>query len=99
MAYLGNLICQDCGLTFTSQWGSVEGIDEYRCEADHVIHVTAETGAIVAVEGTAVDGSTTLVDWRGQCPLCDTELACGRLPRCPVCGGRDHEVLLAGTLP
>ncbi len=97
MAYVGNLICRDCGLTFTSRWGSVERVDEYRCDTDHVIHVDARSGMIVAVEGIAVEG-VTLVDWRGRCPLCATELACGRLPRCPVCGGRDHEVLVAGTL-
>ena len=28
MAYVGNLICRDCGLTFTSRWGSTEDADE-----------------------------------------------------------------------
>lgn len=97
MAYLGNLTCNDCGLTFTARWGSVEGADEYRCSNDHVVHVEPETGALLAVEGVSSSGST-LVDIRGCCPLCATELVCGRLPGCPVCGGRDHEVALAGTL-
>jgi hypothetical protein len=97
MAYLGNLTCRDCGLTFTSRWGSFEGVDEYRCEQDHVVHVQPDSGAILAVEGTCADG-WTLISLRGRCPECATELACGLLPSCPVCGGRDHDVLLAGTL-
>jgi hypothetical protein len=96
MAYLGNLICRDCGLTFTSRWGSFEGADEYRCEHDHVVHVEPYSQTVLAVEGDIADGRT-LVDLRGRCPWCDTELTTGRLPCCPVCGGRDHDVLLAGT--
>lgn len=96
MAYVGNLTCNDCGLTFTSRWGSYEGADEYRCEHDHVVHVHSWSGTLLAIDGDTFEGGT-LADWRGQCPRCATELACGRLPRCPVCGGRDHEVLLAGT--
>jgi hypothetical protein len=97
MAYLGNLTCRDCGLTFTSRWGSFEGADEYRCESDHVVHVEPATGAVLAVDGGIAAGAT-LVDLRGRCPECRTELACGLLPCCPVCGSRDHDVLLAGML-
>jgi DNA-directed RNA polymerase subunit RPC12/RpoP len=97
MAYLGNLTCRDCGLTFTSRWGSFQDADEYRCESDHVLHVEPTTGAILAVDGDIFDGRT-LVDVRGLCPRCSTELTTGRLPSCPVCGGRDHDVLLSGTL-
>ena len=98
MAYVGNLICGDCGLTFTSRWGSYERADEYRCVNDHVVHVEPATGTVLAVDG-GPDGLAvrTLVDLRGLCPMCSTELATGRLPACPVCGGRDHQVLLAGT--
>lgn len=96
MAYLGNLICADCGLTFTARWGSFEGADEYRCENDHVLHVHPDSGTVLAVEGDAGDGDT-LASHRGRCPLCSTEVATGRLPACPVCGGRDHQILLAGT--
>ena len=35
----------DCGLTFTSRWGSLGHADEYRCENDHV-----------ALRGSDVDG-------------------------------------------
>jgi hypothetical protein len=94
---VGNLICSDCGLTFTAQWGSFADADEYRCEKDHVVHVDPHSGAILAVDGESVE-ETTLVDVLGRCPLCDTELATGRLPSCPVCSGRDHQVILAGTL-
>jgi hypothetical protein len=97
MAYLGNLICSDCGLTFTSRWGSFEGADEYRCESDHVVHVDPGTGTVLAVDGDAADGRT-LFQLRGRCPTCRAELATGLLPACPVCGGRDHQVLLAGTI-
>jgi hypothetical protein len=99
VAYLGNLICRDCGLTFTSRWGSYERVDEYRCANDHVVHVEPETQTVLAIEG-AVDelAPRTLVDLRGMCPECSTELATGQLPACPICGGRDHQVLLAGTL-
>ncbi|MFN2488560.1 MAG: hypothetical protein ABR529_02220 [Actinomycetota bacterium] len=97
MAYLGNLTCRDCGLTFTSRWGSLEGADEFRCERDHIVHVRRRSGSLVAPDGTVVDGAT-LAQLRGRCPECGTELATGRLPRCPVCGSRDHDVLLAGTL-
>lgn len=98
MAYVGNLICGDCGLTFTSRWGSYERADEYRCVNDHVVHVEPATGTVLAIDG-GPDGlaARTLVDLRGLCPLCATELATGCLPACPVCGGRDHQVLLAGT--
>jgi hypothetical protein len=97
MAYLGNLTCRDCGLTFTSRWGSFEGVDEYRCARDHVLLVEPASGTVVAVDG-AVAGPHTLLQLRGRCPECSTELATGRLPRCPVCSGRDHEVLLSGTI-
>jgi hypothetical protein len=98
MALLGNLTCGDCGLTFTSQWGSLHDVDEYRCERDHVVHVRPGSGAVIAVDGGLVAGRRTLVDLRGRCPECSTELATGLLPCCPVCGGRDHDVLLAGTI-
>lgn len=97
MAYAGNLICQDCGLTFTSVWGSYASADEYRCTNDHVVHVEPSSGAVLAVDGCAFGGET-LVDLRGRCPECATELATGRLPSCPVCGGRDHEVHVAGMV-
>jgi 5-methylcytosine-specific restriction endonuclease McrA len=97
VAYLGNLTCNDCGLTFTSRWGSFREADEYRCDLDHVIHVDRLSGVVLAVDGDVADGRT-LVDLRGLCPRCNTELSTGRLPCCPVCGGRDHEILLSGTL-
>ena len=97
MAYVGNLICNDCGLTFTARWGSYQGADEYRCGNDHVIHVHPETGTILAIDGAEADGRT-LAEFKGSCPLCPTEVATGRLPSCPICQGRDHQVLLAGTL-
>lgn len=97
MAYLGNLICGDCGLTFTARWGSFEGADEYRCTNDHVVHVDPHSGTVLAVEGSVGDGST-LIELRGRCPMCAGELATGRLPSCPICGGRDHDVLLSGTI-
>lgn len=96
MAYLGNLTCRDCGLTFTSRWGSFEDADEYRCPFDHVVHVHPHSGTVLAVDGE-IDGRT-LVELRGRCPRCTAELATGLLPACPVCGGRDHDVLLAGTI-
>lgn len=96
MAYLGNLTCGDCGLTFTSRWGSFRGADEYRCEQDHVAHVDPATGSVMAVNGGAFSGPD-LVELRGRCPLCGSELATGLLPSCPVCGGRDHDVRLAGV--
>ena len=95
MAYVGNLTCGDCGLTFTSRWGSFEGADEYRCAKDHVVFIEPETGTVLAVDGGPGPG-VTLLDLRGRCPVCREELATGELPSCPVCGGRDHEVLLAG---
>jgi hypothetical protein len=98
MAYLGNLTCRDCGLTFTSRWGGLDRNDEYRCERDHVLLVDQGTGAIVALDGATAPAGATLVALRGRCPACRTELATGLLPRCPVCGGREHDVLLAGTL-
>ena len=97
MAYLGNLICRDCGLTFTARWGSFEDADEYRCDNDHVVHVDPETGTVLAVDGDVADGRT-LLELRGRCPVCQEELATGLLPSCPVCSGRDHQVLLAGTI-
>jgi len=96
MAYLGNLTCRDCGLTFTSRWGSFEGADEYRCAFDHVVHVDPDSGTVLAVDG--VGDGRTLIELRGRCPRCAAELATGLLPACPVCGGRDHDVLLAGTI-
>lgn len=96
MAYAGNLVCQDCGLTFTSVWGSYDSADEYRCDNDHVVHVD-RAGTVLSVEGWP-GGGRTLVDLRGRCPVCATELATGLLPTCPVCGGRDHQVLLSGTI-
>jgi hypothetical protein len=97
MAYLGNLTCRDCGLTFTSRWGSFAGADEYRCESDHVVHVEPRSGTVLAVDGDVCDGRT-LVELRGRCPSCSSELATGRLPRCPLCGSRDHDIHLAGTI-
>jgi len=97
MAYVGNLTCRDCGLTFTSRWGSFVRADEYRCDSDHVVHVEPETGTVLAVDGLPT-GGRTLVEIRGRCPRCQSELATGRLPMCPVCGGRDHDVFLAGLL-
>lgn len=97
MAYLGNLTCQDCGLTFTSRWGSFASADEYRCTNDHVVHVEPHSATVLAVDGCPSRGQT-LVELRGRCPDCSTELATGRLPKCPVCGGRDHEVLLSGMI-
>lgn len=97
MAYVGNLTCRDCGLTFTSRWGSYEGADEYRCADDHVVFVEPSSGTVLAVDGAAPE-EWTLSQLRGRCPCCGTELATGRLPRCPVCGSRDHQVLLAGML-
>jgi hypothetical protein len=97
VAYLGNLICRDCGLTFTARWGSFEDADEYRCDNDHVVHVEPTTGMVLAVDGDISDGRT-LVELRGLCPLCRAELQTGLLPSCPVCAGRDHQVLLAGTI-
>lgn len=95
MAWLGNLTCGDCGLTFTARWGSFEGADEYRCENDHVVHVDPGSGTVLTVDGD-IFRPTTLLDLRGNCPLCRAELATGCLPSCPVCGGRDHEVAIAG---
>ena len=97
MAYVGNLTCRDCGLTFTSNWGSYASADEYRCERDHVLYADPHSGALTTPEGR-LEESPTLVEIRGLCPWCSTELATGRLPCCPVCGGRDHDVLLSGTL-
>ena len=70
-------------------------MDEYRCEKDHVVEVSAVSGELLAIQGVAASGSLTSV--RGHCPLCAGELATGLLPRCPVCGSRDHEVLVEGT--
>ncbi|MDQ4144200.1 MAG: hydrogenase maturation nickel metallochaperone HypA [Actinomycetota bacterium] len=97
MAYAGNLTCGDCGLTFTSRWGSVRRADEYRCADDHVLFVDPESKRVLSVNGVAADAGT-LVELRGACPICRTEVATGLLPACPVCGGRDHEVLLSGEV-
>jgi hypothetical protein len=97
MAYLGNLTCRDCGLTFTSRWGSYAGADEYRCVNDHVVHVEPATGTLLAVDGD-ITTAPTLFELRGRCPLCGLELATGRLPCCPICGSRDHDVNLSGTI-
>ena len=97
MAYAGNLTCGDCGLTFTSRWGSFDRADEYRCAKDHVLFVEPETRTVLAVDGAPMDAGT-LVELRGRCPVCQTEVATGLLPACPICGGRDHEVLLAGEV-
>lgn len=97
MAYLGNLTCRDCGLTFTSRWGSFPHADEYRCDNDHVAHVEPDSGTVLALEGLPSDGRT-LIELRGRCPACGTELAPGRLPACPVCGGRDHDALIQGAI-
>ena len=96
MAYLGNLTCRGCGLTFTSRWGSYARADEYRCDNDHVVHVEPLSGTLLSLDGDIFEGPT-LVELRGKCPLCDTELCSGRLPSCPICGERDHEVQVAGT--
>ena len=102
MAYLGNLTCEDCGLTFTARWGSVRGADEYRCENDHVAFVEVETKTVLSFDGIPAHdfpgAGRTLLELNGLCPACETELATGLLPVCPVCGGRDHEVLMEGTL-
>ena len=97
MAYLGNLTCGDCGLTFTARWGSFEGADEYRCENDHVVHVHPGSGTLLALDGDYVD-APSLLELRGMCPVCHTELRTGVLPSCPVCGSTDHEVSIAGSL-
>jgi hypothetical protein len=95
MAYLGNLTCRDCGLTFTSRWGSYDGADEYRCTNDHVLYVDPHSGVILGID---TGGDLQLVDLRGRCPRCAEELATGLLPSCPVCGGRDHDVMMSGTI-
>lgn len=94
MAYAGNLTCRGCGLTFTARWGSVAGADEYRCERDHVVYVDIRWGTVLEVERGSGHGRT-LAELKGRCPLCASELATGLLPHCPVCGGHDHDVLLA----
>jgi hypothetical protein len=96
MTYSGNLTCGDCGLTFTAHWGSLPGADEYRCETDHVLLVEATGGRVLTMDGSPT-GGFTLVDLRGLCPLCGTELAAGQLPACPVCGSREHDVLPSTT--
>jgi hypothetical protein len=97
MSYLGNLTCGDCGLTFTSRWGAESRADEYRCEGDHVALVHPDTGLLLSLESAPVV-DLTLADLRGLCPICSTEMVAGRLPSCPVCGGREHEVTVAGTI-
>jgi hypothetical protein len=98
MGYLGNLTCRDCGLTFTAGWGGGRSLDEYRCELDHVVIAQASTGEVVSIEGAAPRDDSDLVELRGLCPLCSSELAAGRLPRCPVCGGRDHDILISAVV-
>jgi len=98
MAYVGNLTCRDCGLTFTDQWGSTHGADEYRClDNDHVVFVCPDTGTILGGPEMAPT-ERTLADLFGRCPACSSELVTGRLPRCPVCSSRDHDVSLAGVV-
>lgn len=73
------------------------GADEYRCDNDHVVHVDPESGVLLGtVDGVQPD--LTLADFRGLCPRCSTELATGRLPCCPVCASRDHDVAVGGVL-
>lgn len=102
MAYAGNLTCGDCGLTFIARWGSVGGADEYRCASDHVLFVSSETKEILTVDGSArapgAGTGATLLDFKGLCPLCDTEVATGLMPLCPVCGGRDHDISQHGVI-
>lgn len=98
MAYVGNLTCRDCGLTFTDRWGPVNGADEYRCEAnDHVVLVCPETGQLMASATHNMTGRT-LADVFGRCPVCQSDLVTGLLPSCPVCNGRDHDVAVGGVL-
>ncbi len=97
MAYVGNLTCRDCGLTFTARWGSTHGADEYRCENDHVVRVDQQTGIMLGVAANGA-GGRTLADVFGRCPSCSSELATGLLPSCPVCSGRDHDVAVGGVL-
>ena len=97
MSYAGNLSCRDCGLTFTSRWGSIAHADEYRCDRDHVVFVGWGSGRVLSIDGSVGDWGT-LVELRGRCPSCGLELASGLLPACPVCGGRDHDVLTAGDV-
>jgi len=87
--------CTDCGLTFTAERGPLPEADEYRCESDHVVLVEAANGRVLTVDGSPT-GGFTLVELRGLCPLCEKELEAGQLPACPVCGGRDHQVILSG---
>lgn len=87
--YTGNLTCRDCGLTFTARWGSSRGADEYRCENDHIVLVDPHSGAVLI---PSAPREVTLVQLRGRCPTCSSELATGLLPACPVCQNRDHEV-------
>lgn len=93
--YMGNLTCRDCGLTFTARWGSVRGADEYRCENDHIVHVEPHSGALL---GPGCRDGRTLLDLRGRCPACSSELATGLLPSCPVCESRDHDVAVDGVV-
>jgi hypothetical protein len=98
MSYSGNLTCGDCGFTFIETWGSHRRADEYRCENDHVLFVDTETKTVLTVDGCGAI-PVTLLDLRGLCPTCETELATGLMPCCPVCGGRDHEALLSAFGP
>jgi hypothetical protein len=97
VAYVGNLTCRDCGLTFTARWGSLTDADEYRCDNDHVVFVDPSTGVLLGLPSGRRPGAT-LADVFGRCPLCETDLESGRLPRCPVCSGRDHDVVVGGVV-
>lgn len=96
MGYVGNLACRDCGLTFIAAWAGGAGVDEYRCPADHVVETSAVDGTLLRVDGSSF-APISLAELRGRCPICSEELATGLLPRCPVCGGRDHDTLVEGT--
>jgi len=96
VGYIGNLTCQSCGLTFTASWAGGAGVDEYRCAEDHVVEVSTVDGMLHRVDGSRF-APISLVELRGRCPICGLELATGLLPKCPVCGGRDHDVLVDGT--
>jgi hypothetical protein len=95
MGYVGNLTCRDCGLTFTATWAGGAGVDEYRCSEDHVVEIGAADGMLLRVDGARF-AEVSLVELRGRCPICSEELATGLLPRCPVCGSRDHDAFVDG---
>jgi hypothetical protein len=62
-----------------------------------VLHVHPETGTILTVDGNPF-GRSTIYEVHGLCPWCETEIASGLLPACPVCGGRDHRTSIEGQL-